>query len=93
MFYTLLGIIWFGVSVLIAVKWYNKSAKNIIHLGSPIKRLLFSIWNWVLYLIVSLVIVAIALAVLMGILTVWGWLIGLISIVVIVVWVFLRKKR
>ena len=45
-----------------------------------------------LYLIVSLVIVAIALAVLMGVLTVGGE-IGFISIVVIVVWVFLRKKR
>lgn len=58
-----------------------------IHLGSPIKRLLFSIWNWVLYLIVSLVIVAIALAVLMGVLTVGGE-IGFISIVVIVVFVY-----
>ena len=40
--YTLIGIIWLALSIIIAIKWYNKAEKNIIRMGSPIKRLIFS---------------------------------------------------
>lgn len=91
--YTLIGIIWFVISIIIATKLYNKSEKNVIRLGSPIKRLLFSIWDWILYLLISLVAVALVMAVLLGILFVWGWIIGLVALAGVVVWVLLRRKR
>lgn len=91
--YTLIGIIWFVISIIIATKLYNKSEKNVIRLGSPIKRLLFSIWDWILYLLISLVAVALVMAVLLGILFVWGWIIGLVALAGVVIWVLLRRKR
>ena len=91
--YTLIGIIWFVISIIIATKLYNKSEKNVIRLGSPIKRLLFSIWDWIVYLLISLVAVALVMAVLLGILFVWGWIIGLVALAGVVVWVLLRRKR
>ena len=91
--YTLIGIIWFVISIIIATKLYNKSEKNVIRLGSPIKRLLFSIWDWILDLLISLVAVALVMAVLLGILFVWGWIIGLVALAGVVVWVLLRRKR
>ena len=91
--YTLIGIIWFVISIIIATKLYNKSEKNVIRLGSPIKRLLFSIWDWILYLLISLVAVALVMAVLLGILFVWGWIIGLVALAGVVIWVLLRRKH
>lgn len=91
--YTLIGIIWFVISIIIATKLYNKSEKNVIRLGSPIKRLLFSIWDWILYLLISLVAVALVMAVLLGILFAWGWIIGLVALAGVVIWVLLRRKH
>ena len=91
--YTLIGIIWFVISIIIATKLYNKSEKNVIRLGSPIKRLLFSIWDWMLYLLISLVAVALVMAVLLGVLFVWGWIIGLVALAGVVIWVLLRRKH
>ena len=91
--YTLIGIIWLALSIIIATKWYNKAEKNIIRMGSPIKRLIFSAWDWVLYLIVSAVLVAIVLSILLGILTVWGWIIGLVCIAGVVIWILVKRKR
>lgn len=91
--YTLIGIIWFVISIIIATKLYNKSEKNVIRLGSPIKRLLFSIWDWILYLLISLVVVALVMAVLLGILFAWGWIIGLVALAGVVIWVLLRRKH
>ena len=91
--YTLIGIIWLALSIIIATKWYNKAVKNVIRMGSPIKRLIFSAWDWVLYLIVSAVLVAIVLSILLGILTVWGWIIGLICIAGVVIWMLVKRKR
>lgn len=91
--YTLIGIIWFVISIIIAIKLYNKSEKNVIRLGSPIKRLLFSIWDWILYLLISLVAVALVMAVLLGILFAWGWIIGLVALAGVVIWVLLRRKH
>lgn len=91
--YTMIGIIWFVISIIIATKLYNKSEKNVIRLGSPIKRLLFSIWDWILYLLISLVAVALVMAVLLGILFAWGWIIGLVALAGVVIWVLLRRKH
>ena len=91
--YTLIGIIWLALSIIIATKWYNKAEKNVIRMGSPIKRLIFSAWDWVLYLIVSAVLVAIVLSILLGILTVWGWKIGLVCIAGVVIWMLVKRKR
>lgn len=91
--YTLIGIIWFVISIIIATKLYNKSEKNVIRIGSPIKRLLFSIWDWILYLLISLVAVALVMAVLLGILFAWGWIIGLVALAGVVIWVLLRRKH
>ena len=91
--YTLIGIIWLALSIIIATKWYNKAEKNIIRMGSPIKRLIFSAWDWVLYLIVSAILVAVVLGILLGILNVWGWIIGLICIAGVVIWMLVKRKR
>ena len=91
--YTLIGIIWLALSIIIATKWYNKAEKNIIRMGSPIKRLIFSAWDWVLYLIVSAILVAVVLGILLGILNVWGWIIGLVCIAGVVIWMLVKRKR
>lgn len=91
--YTLIGIIWLALSIIIATKWYNKAEKNIIRMGSPIKRLIFSAWDWVLYLIVSAILVAVVLGILLGILNVWGWIIGLVCIAGIVIWRLVKRKH
>ena len=91
--YTLIGIIWLALSIIIAIKWYNKAEKNIIRMGSPIKRLIFSAWDWVLYLIVSAILVAVVLGILLGILNVWGWIIGLVCIAGIVIWKLVKIKH
>lgn len=91
--YTLIGIIWLALSIIIATKWYNKAEKNIIRMGSPIKRLIFSAWDWVLYLIVSAVLVAVVLGILLGILNVCGWIIGLVCIAGIVIWMLVKRKH
>ncbi len=91
--YTLIGIIWLALSIIIATKWYNKVEKNVIRMGSPIKRLIFSVWDWVLYLIVSALLVAVVLGLLLGILTVWGWLIGLVCIAGVVIWMLMKRKH
>ncbi len=91
--YTLIGIIWLAFSIIIATKWYNKAEKNIIRMGSPIKRLIFSAWDWVLYLIVSAILVAVVLGILLGILNVWGWIIGLVCIAGIVIWMLVKRKH
>ena len=91
--YTLIGIIWLALSIIIATQWYNKAEKNIIRMGSPIKRLIFSAWDWVLYLIVSAILVAVVLGILLGILNVWGWIIGLVCIAGIVIWMLVKRKH
>ena len=91
--YTLIGIIWLALSIIIVTKWYNKAEKNIIRMGSPIKRLIFSAWDWVLYLIVSAILVAVVLGILLGILNVWGWIIGLVCIAGIVIWMLVKRKH
>lgn len=91
--YTLIGITWLALSIIIATKWYNKAEKNIIRMGSPIKRLIFSAWDWVLYLIVSAILVAVVLGILLGILNVWGWIIGLVCIAGIVIWMLVKRKH
>lgn len=91
--YTLIGIIWLALSIIIATKWYNKAEKSIIRMGSPIKRLIFSAWDWVLYLIVSAILVAVVLGILLGILNVWGWIIGLVCIAGIVIWMLVKRKH
>ena len=91
--YTLIGIIWLALSIIIATKWYNKAEKNIIRMGSPIKRLIFSAWDWVLYLIVSAILVAVVLGILLGILNVWGWIIGLVCIAGKVIWMLVKRKH
>ena len=91
--YTLIGIIWLALSIIIATKWYKKKKKNIIRMGSPIKRLIFSAWDWVLYLIVSAILVAVVLGILLGILNVWGWIIGLVCIAGIVIWMLVKRKH
>ena len=91
--YTLIGIIWLALSIIIATKWYNKAEKNIIRMGSPIKRLIFSAWDWVLYLIVSAILLAVVLGILLGILNVWGWIIGLVCIAGIVRWMLVKRKH
>ena len=91
--YTLIGIIWLALRIIIATKWYNKAEKNIIRMGSPIKRLIFSAWDWVLYLIVSAILVAVVLGILLGILNVWGWIIGLVCIAGIVIWMLVKRKH
>ena len=91
--YTLIGIIWLAISIIIATKWYNKAEKNVIRMGNPIRRLIFSAWDWVLYLIVSCVLVAVVLSILLGILTVWGWIIGLVCIAGVVIWMLVKRKH
>lgn len=91
--YTLIGLIWLAISIIISVKWYNRLEKNVIRLGSPIKRLLHSIWDWFLYFVIALLIVAILMAILLGVLFAWGWIIGLVAVLGIIIWILLRKRH
>ena len=92
-----LGLSFYTFSILSYIidvyKGEAKAEKNIIRMGSPIKRLIFSAWDWVLYLIVSAILVAVVLGILLGILNVWGWIIGLVCIAGIVIWMLVKRKH
>ena len=91
--YTLIGIIWLALSIIIAIKWYNKTEKNIIRMGSPKKA----------FDILSLGLGSLSdrfgyscsgsAGILLGILNVWGWIIGLVCIAGIVIWMLVKRKH
>ena len=73
--YALIGLTWIVCGVFVSIKWFNKAEKKMIRYGSAMRRLIFSIWDWVLYFIVSMILLLIPFAVVLSILFQWGWLI------------------
>lgn len=83
--YTLIGLTWIVCGVFVSIKWFNKAEKKMIRYGSAMRRLIFSIWDWVLYFIVSMVLLLIPFAVVLSILFQWGWLIQIIAVIVLII--------
>ena len=61
--YALIGLTWIVCGVFVSIKWFNKAEKKMIRYGSAMRRLIFSIWDWVLYFIVSMLLLLIPFAV------------------------------
>lgn len=83
--YALIGLLWILCSIFMATKWFNKSEKQNMRFGSAMRRLIFSIWDWCLYLILSLIILAIPFIGILLFLAQWGWLIQIIGVIIVIV--------
>lgn len=79
--------------VFVSIKWFNKAEKKMIRYGSAMRRLIFSIWDWVLYFIVSMVLLLIPFAVVLSILFQWGWLIQIIAVIVLIIVIYRMIAR
>lgn len=93
--YALIGLTWIVCGVFVSIKWFNKAEKKMIRYGSAMRRLIFSIWDWVLYFIVSMVLLLIPFAVVLSILFRWRWLIQIIAVIVLIIVIYrmiARKK-
>lgn len=91
--YTLIGLTWIVCGVFVSIKWFNKAEKKMIRYGSAMRRLIFSIWDWVLYFIVSMVLLLIPFAVVLSILFQWGWLIQIIAVIVQIIVIYRMIAR
>lgn len=91
--YTLIGLMWIVCGVFVSIKWFNKAEKKMIRYGSAMRRLIFSIWDWVLYFIVSMVLLLIPFAVVLSILFQWGWLIQIIAVIVLIIVIYRMIAR
>ena len=91
--YTLIGLTWIVCGVFVSIKWFTKAEKKMIRYGSAMRRLIFSIWDWVLYFIVSMVLLLIPFAVVLSILFQWGWLIQIIAVIVLIIVIYRMIAR
>lgn len=93
--YALLGLTWIVCGIFVSIKWFNKAEKKMIRYGSAMRRLIFFIWDWVLYFIVSMLLLLIPFAVVVSILFQWGWLIQIIAVIVLIIVIYrmiVRRK-
>lgn len=91
--YALIGLTWIVCSIFVSIKWFNKAEKKMIRYGSAMRRLIFSIWDWVLYFIVSMLLLLIPLTVVLSILFQWGWLIQIIAVIVLIIVIYRMIAR
>lgn len=91
--YALLGLTWIVCGIFVSIKWFNKAEKKLIRYGSAMRRLIFSIWDWVLYFIVSMLLLLIPFTVVVSILFQWGWLIQIIAVIVLIIVIYRMIAR
>ena len=91
--YALIGLTWIVFGIFVSIKWFNKAEKKMIRYGSAIRRLIFSIWNWILYFIVSMILLLTPFAVVLSILFQWGWLIQIIAVIVLIIVIYQMIAR
>lgn len=91
--YALLGLTWIVCGIFVSIKWFNKAEKKLKRYGSAMRRLIFSIWDWVLYFIVSMLLLLIPFAVVLSILFQWGWLIQIIAVIVLIIVIYRMIAR
>ena len=91
--YALLGLTWIVCGIFVSIKWFNKAEKKLIRYGSAMRRLIFSIWDWVLYFIVSMLLLLIPFAVVLSILFQWWWLIQIIAVIVLIIVIYRMIAR
>ena len=81
---TLISLIWFICGVVMAFKWFGNKERSVMRFGSARNRMTSAFWDWLFYLFLSLIILAIPFGLILLILGGIGKIIKIVFIIAVI---------
>lgn len=96
---TVVSVLWFLCSMVLATKWYSSGEKRVIRRGRAMDRMQSKFWDWCYYMFLSLLVMAVPFGIILrimkgaGIIMKYVIIVGAVGIVIYVIYCAVNQKR